>query len=198
MPVIQSKSDIHDYEFLKSIFKDSDVMKTSTLFACQTPDSDLNMNKAIESFIEKNLGLRKTYGLHKVFDTKLQQYIAICGLTRNSVKLQGISREVIEVCLFVKAEKKDLGLGSQIGLSLMRKVDELDSIAICSIWEKNFASIRLAEKNGFKYVSTIKKSFRDKMIKVNTYIKFPGSFNGWQTIDKKSVENLLVTKKVVL
>ena len=57
-------------------------MKTSTFFACGVPETERDLHLAMISAIESEKEFQKNYGLQKVWDTQLNEYIGVTGSVR--------------------------------------------------------------------------------------------------------------------
>jgi RimJ/RimL family protein N-acetyltransferase len=161
-------------------------MKTSTLFACQTPQTELDLHTAMESLLEKNQNLRAIYGLQKVKSLELDQYVGVCGLVRTKGRIEGCNSQIVEIAIFMKPEFMNSNYGTSSILYFNKRVDELKTFLIASVWEKNVASIKLADKLGMIRLKKLQKTHYDRTINIFTYIKLPNF----------DIEELLSTKKV--
>jgi RimJ/RimL family protein N-acetyltransferase len=161
-------------------------MKTSTLFACQTPQNDIDLHTVMESLLEKDQNLRRIYGLQKIKSLELNQYVGVCGLVRTKGRIEGCNSQIVEMAIFMRPEFMNSNYGTSSILYFNKKVDELKTVLIASVWEENTASIKLAAKLGMIPLKKIQKSCYDKTINIFTYIKFPNF----------DIEELLSTKKV--
>ena len=161
-------------------------MKTSTLFACQTPKTKLDLHLAMESLLEKKYDLRTIYGLQKIKSIESNQFVGVCGLIRTNGRIEGCKSQIVEIAIFMKPEFMNSNYGTSSILYFYKRVDELKAFLIASVWEKNIASIKLASKLGMIPFKQIQKTHYDKTINIYTYIKLPNF----------DIEELLSTKKV--
>jgi predicted PhzF superfamily epimerase YddE/YHI9/RimJ/RimL family protein N-acetyltransferase len=164
-----------DYYFLRSILTDIEVMKTSTVYGCGLAETEKDLHNTMNFLIAKN----NIFGTRKVFDCETSEYIGIASLLE--------AGEFLEYGVLLKTEFTGKGFGSEI-LSRLIKIAEMESRdIICSIWENNYPSIKIAEKNGMVFDSQISKIYKGKIINVNTYKK------NKTTIDFQS---FLLTRKI--
>ena len=161
-------------------------MKTSTLYACQTPKTKLDLHLAMESLLEKKYDLRTIYGLQKIKSIESNQFVGVCGLIRTNGRIEGCKSQIVEIAIFMKPEFMNSNYGTSTIIYFIKKVQELNAFMIASIWEKNIGSIKMANKFGLIQVKQIQKTHYDKTINILTYIKLPNF----------DIEELLSTKKV--
>lgn len=162
-----------DYLLLKEIFTDIEVMKTSTAFACGIPANDYDLHNLMNSLI----------GIKKVFSIEFNDFIGVAGLFQ-------IKQNIVEYGIFLKPKYMRYGFGRNILKILLET--EKKSVIVCSIWQKNLSSIKIAEINGMIFYKTINKQYKDKVVDINVYIKKPIHF---QEIEF-DISDVLLTKKL--
>lgn len=168
-------------------------MKTSTTFACGVPENTYDLNRLINSFIEKEKEFEEQYGLQKVFSSYLNENVGVAGLIRCPNQLKEYSNVIVEVAIFLKSKFIGKNIGFIVDGMLSKKGEELNNIMIASIWEGNKSSIRLTEKYGGIFVGKAKKIYRERTVNTNMYIKTPKNMQDIsQNID---IESLLISKK---
>ena len=128
-----------DYLLLKEIFTDPETMKTSTFFACGTPETELDLHLAMAASTEAEKDFRKDYGLQKVWHVGLRQYIGVSGLIRR--KEYATDKFIVEGLIFLKSEYLATGYGYWVMKYVFNKLEVLGGIMVASAWEQNFPSI---------------------------------------------------------
>jgi predicted PhzF superfamily epimerase YddE/YHI9/RimJ/RimL family protein N-acetyltransferase len=183
-----------DYYFLRDILTDIEVMKTSTFFAGGLADNDYDLHKVMNSLIEKEEQFKKDYGLQKVYNTELNEYIGVTGLIRCEKKFSNYSNNIVEVGTLLTSSFIGKGFGLAIDLILAKKVEDLNVIVMASIWEENITSIKLAQKVGMIFLEKSSKIYNRKKVIIDIYVKFPKSINNTEKL--VNIENFLITKQV--
>jgi hypothetical protein len=170
------------------------TMKTSTTFACGIPENTYDLNRLLNAFVEKEKKFQKNYGLHKVFSPSLNENVGVAGLIRCPNQLKEYSNVIVEVAIFLKSKFIGKNIGFIVDGMLSKKGEGLNSIMIASIWEGNKSSIRLTEKYGGIFVGQTKKTYQERTVNANMYIKTP---EGMPDVSKNiNIENLLISKKI--
>lgn len=165
-----------DYYFLREILTDPKVMKTSTFCGCQVPETEKDLHNIMSFLTSKE----NTFGTKKVLSQETGEYIGIASLLN--------AGEFLEYGILLKSEFTGKGFGNEVLSKLMQIAEIEGKNVICSIWEKNYPSIKIAEKNGMVFDSQISKIYKGKIININIYKKLETAFD---------LKTLLVTKKVV-
>ena len=175
-----NKRNLEDYNFLKSIFTDKEVTKTASVFAGQNPKTDADLNLFIDNAVEDDVKSR--YGLKILFCSEVGKKIGCSGLLRNK-----INPKVLEGAIYLKPEFFGSGYGKLILEKFKADADLKNEIYICSVWNKNKASLNLVEKVGFEFVKQIKKEYYGNKMMVNIYRL------GTNNDDKFDMEKTLIT-----
>jgi RimJ/RimL family protein N-acetyltransferase len=156
---------------LKELFTDPEVMKTSTLFACDVPKTERDLHIAMIFLLEVKKKFKKDYGLKKVWHSDLKEYIGVSGLIRRE-KYNNCDY-VVEGVIFLQSKYIGSGFGFWILKNLFNNFEKLNAIMVASVWENNLPSINLIKKNGMKFAGCELKSYKGKEIKIELYFKLP-------------------------
>ena len=144
-------------------------MKTSTTFACGIPETEKEFNLLIYSLLEHDKNFQKDYGLQKIFNPKLNEYIGVIGLIRRE-KFNDLSY-IVEGVIFLKSNYLNSGSGYWALELLFSNLEELKGIMVASVWEHNRPSIRLIKANGMNFVKKASKAYKGRTIGLELYVK---------------------------
>jgi predicted PhzF superfamily epimerase YddE/YHI9 len=186
-------SKTEDYYFLKNILMDIDVMKTSTAFAGGIPKTEKELHLLMSSLLETNKNYKEYYGLQKIFSGELDKFIGVGGLIRTKKRIYNYKNIVVEGARFLKSEYIGKGFGLILDGILAKRIEALDVILVGSVWESHVSSNHLLIKYGMQFVKKFTKTYENKVININTYIKFPSSL---KTSKVSDIENFLISKKI--
>lgn len=175
-----------DYFLLKEIFTDARVMKTSTVFAGDIARTEKDLHSLIYSFLEFDENFKGIYGFQKVFCRKLNKYVGIGAFTRRG---KYIDIDIVEGMIFLKSEYIGSGIGFWIEKKAMQNFEDKNIILIASAWAENKVAIKLMKKNGMMLNGEFIKSFGEKSIKVELYIRLPKNLS--QVPDELNMIELL-------
>ncbi len=162
-------------------------MKTSTAFACQIPINDYDLHLLMSLIIEQEEEFAKDYGMQKIYSKTLNDYVGIGGLIRNE-------NNILEVGTLLKAKYIGSGIGVLVTNKIADNFEEIGNVMIAVIWEENIPSIKLVKKNNMIFMNKINKSYGDKTIIVETYIKFSSKMKLATTI---KIEDYLTINKTI-
>lgn len=176
-----------DYYFLKSILTDIEVMKTSTFLAGGVPENDHDLHNLMNIVLEKDKRFSKDYGLQKIWHRGLNEYVGVMGLMR-------IDANLTEAGVLLKSKYIGKGIGFWVYKDLSDKLEKIGGAFISSVWEENTASIKLIKKHGMSFVNKISKSYKNRTMMIEIYIKF--SSNITQS-DITCIEERLTTQKTL-
>ena len=123
----------------------------------------------IASFIEPEKEFRKDYGLQKVWNVELEKYIGVSGLVRREKHNVGY---VVEGLVFLKSEYLASGFGFWTLKILFSNLEKINGVMVASVWEQNFPSIRLIQKNNMIFAGNTVKLYKEKAINIDLYYKF--------------------------
>lgn len=170
-------------------------MKTSTTFACGIPETEKELNFLIFSLLEHDKKYKKDYGLQKIFNKTLNEYVGVMGLIRREGKLEGYSNNVVEGVIFLQSKYIGSGLGFWALRYLFANLEKLGDIMLASTWEGNTPLIKLVKNKGMELIGKTSKTYKGNTIGVEIFIKLPeGSF--LKTVNIKALEELLVVNKL--
>ena len=140
-------------------------MKTSTTFACNTPQTEHDLHLLIQSFLETNEKYKKDYGLQKVFSKELNDYIGIVGIIRCDKKIKGYKNIVVEGVRFLKSKYIGKGIGALLDLHTARQQERLNIILVATTWEGHISSNHLLQKYGMIPTGKVEKVLCDSAVR---------------------------------
>lgn len=180
-------SQTEDYHLLKGILTDIEVMKTSTFLAGGIPENDHDLHFLMNYVIEKDERFKKDYGLQKIWHIGFKEYIGVMGLVRTE-------RNLLDGGILLRSKYIGSGIGFWAEKCLFENLEKVNGTMIASVWEENKTAIKLIKSNGMSFVNKTSKSYKDRNMIIDVYIKF--SSKVLQNMNLINIENYLITNKI--
>jgi hypothetical protein len=171
-PILNNAESIQDYQILKDIFLDEEIMKSSSAFCGEIPDKNqfyflVNFFLNIEN---------KNFRLKKIYSKGLQENKTLIGLGGLIlINKKFLDLNVLDFAVFIKKEFQKSIYGYHIIKKFLENFNYKDNLIISSCLKENKAINKFASKMNFVLLETYEKKYKNKPFQVNFYIKYEKS-----------------------